>query len=506
MRTCLYILAMTLLCWSCNPDAEQNNAVIVHGEVANMADTTLTFQFYHHDYLVRDSSIRFNVAGDGSFGFAFEPGRSVDGFISFGKVPKTYQFTIQTPEGKDSSLSVSSVDFRSFNLWLEPGDSLYIKVDPDRIKQTLDISGQGAANNQLFNLKDWRFNDYRHKYLRNYYQYAAFSAEDHRVAVNKLYLEKLELLENFPARKDLSSAFVDHYEYNAIKDQIQSLSFYPSQSSYFNDGKSTVLPDDYYTFLEHIDIPNEITNKGVAYIGHLHSLLRTWYEHDKTKQAEDTDMQWISGYHFADDSSRDAYYQFVLSRLPDQRAYELLAYVLGYDFNRNLYELFGDNCPYPDLAQRVRKHYQHLLSTLPGSLFPNVFFEDTDGNQVTPDEFHGELVYIDFWATWCKPCIAEIPYLEILQETFHHDPIRFVSISIDREADHDKWLDFVTDHHMKGSQLWINQKQGEMLKEALNIHAIPHFVLLDTEGKILQAKAPRPSEKKIIDLLHSHLQ
>ena len=65
-----------------------------------------------------------------------------------------------------------------------------------------------------------------------------------------------------------------------------------------------------------------------------------------------------------------------------------------------------------------------------------------------------------------------------------------------------KWKDYVAEHELKGIQLFADKNQHEILSSRLNIKTIPRFVLLDTEGKMINAKAPRPSNPQLKNVLN----
>jgi thiol-disulfide isomerase/thioredoxin len=120
-------------------------------------------------------------------------------------------------------------------------------------------------------------------------------------------------------------------------------------------------------------------------------------------------------------------------------------------------------------------------------------------------DLRGKLVYVDVWATWCGPCIAEIPSLKTLEEKLHDKNIAFVSVSVDDPDDKEKWKNFVAERELGGIQLMEANGWESDIMGAYNINGIPRFLLIDQQGKIITAQAPRPSDKSTESLLLAHL-
>ena len=132
-------------------------------------------------------------------------------------------------------------------------------------------------------------------------------------------------------------------------------------------------------------------------------------------------------------------------------------------------------------------------------------YQNFKGGKTSLDNLKGKYVYIDMWATWCGPCKAEIPALQQLEKDYHGKNIEFVSISIDNERTagswekaEKKWKKMVTDMNLTGIQLYA-AKDIDFIS-AYQINSIPRFLLIDPKGNIVDANAPRPSDKKVRDL------
>jgi len=135
-------------------------------------------------------------------------------------------------------------------------------------------------------------------------------------------------------------------------------------------------------------------------------------------------------------------------------------------------------------------------------------YENHKGGTTSLADFKGKYVYIDIWATWCPPCINEFPYLKNLQRKYHGKNIEFVSISIDRNRDFDKWFNMVNDKELGGIQLIVdrNYKGGsvrnisEKFFKDFAIEGVPRFILIDPIGNIVNPEVFKPSDSRLIKL------
>ena len=116
-----------------------------------------------------------------------------------------------------------------------------------------------------------------------------------------------------------------------------------------------------------------------------------------------------------------------------------------------------------------------------GKQFPALQFKDLDGSAVSLGKLKGKVVLIDFWATWCPPCVKETPNLLSIYEEFNDKGFEIIGISLDRNRQ--KLVDYVA----KNKIAWPNYFDGKgwdnKIASKLGIQSIPLTLLLDRQGR-----------------------
>ncbi|PLX10891.1 MAG: thioredoxin family protein [Marinilabiliales bacterium] len=111
------------------------------------------------------------------------------------------------------------------------------------------------------------------------------------------------------------------------------------------------------------------------------------------------------------------------------------------------------------------------------------------------ESYKGKVVYLDFWASWCRPCKGEMPYSLNLQEEYKDKDVAFVYISTDRNAT--AWKNAITNLSITGEHYRVNKNVYTQMNELFNVQYIPRYVLIDKDGNVVDANAKRPSDSAI---------
>jgi thiol-disulfide isomerase/thioredoxin len=116
-------------------------------------------------------------------------------------------------------------------------------------------------------------------------------------------------------------------------------------------------------------------------------------------------------------------------------------------------------------------------------------FTAVDGREVDLAKLRGKVVLVDFWATWCGPCIAELPNVKAVYEKYHAQGFEVVSISLDEQRARSKLVDFVRENHMPWPQHFDGKGWKNEFAVQYAINAIPAMFLLDVNGMIISIDA-----------------
>jgi thiol-disulfide isomerase/thioredoxin len=118
----------------------------------------------------------------------------------------------------------------------------------------------------------------------------------------------------------------------------------------------------------------------------------------------------------------------------------------------------------------------------PGDQVPDFAFTDLDGHQHHLSDFAGQYVLLDFWATWCRPCLKEVPDLKQADEQFRSRGLAIIGMNSDKKPEEAQR--FVQEKEVP----WLQSSSpstNEIIHHVLNVQYYPTLILLSPQGKIL---------------------
>jgi len=114
---------------------------------------------------------------------------------------------------------------------------------------------------------------------------------------------------------------------------------------------------------------------------------------------------------------------------------------------------------------------------------PDFALENLDGELVTFSSFLGRVVVLDFWATWCKPCVKAFPDLHALVSQYEADDVVLLVVSLDRIEERSREY-LVENGYPTDNVLWSSMEESRAVKALYGVIGIPHTLIIDRDGII----------------------
>jgi peroxiredoxin len=263
------------------------------------------------------------------------------------------------------------------------------------------------------------------------------------------------------------------------------------------DADKVMLPDDYFHFLDTISLHHEQPVHSIHYYHFLNSYIdyRYWAE---DHQQDTAGQQYLTKFDLAEEHLQKkgkAYIQYLLLNEFIEKASNVLA-------GEERIEKYLEDAEVKYLKRKIKYSYRQARQLRAGQPAPNFSLQGLEKQKYQLSDFEGKVVLLDFWASWCKPCIRQFPKTKKLKKQFEGQPFEVVYISLDNNRQ--KWEQAVDEHQLKGPHMLARGGFDHPVAKKYNIQSIPHYVLIDKEGKLLHKNARRPGDptlKEDIQLL-----
>jgi len=371
------------------------------------------------------------------------------------------------------------------NLYLSAGDYITINYDAKERKNSLKIGGKSAAYGNYLIEKSQKYADLISDGTEVYTK----EEKEYTKTFQEVKQAQEDLLFNY---EGISDDFKQIEKRNINYQYFTFLNKYETYHSYYAKKKDFKVSDSFLSELDSIVYTSE---NDFEFSSSYNNLVTSKYSKIAKKIAKkdslDLDIAMLT-------VSSKIKNETIKNRL----LFNASTYGITYTNDvENFYQTFIKASTNKKNNIEITKTYTALKAVAKGNDSPKFTdYENNAGSKTSLDDLKGKYTYIDVWATWCGPCIAEIPSLKKVEKKYHNKNIAFVSISIDREKDHEKWKKMILDKELGGIQLFAdNNWQSKFIEDYL-IKGIPRFILIDPAGKIISSNAPRPSEEKLVSL------
>lgn len=451
------ILGLTALffCWACQqkqskPEKETQEHALLSGSIKNYNGAVLVLQ----DYMGRSDWKTEIEIQNGMFSTNLSVDMPMVSMLAFSDMFKT--------------------------IYLQPDETLEITFDTKAVDSTFSYAGSLAEENTILD---------------------SIQTERKKMDFKVVYGESLE-----NASRYLDSATKAHNDYlirlaknKTLQPQFKeitkaSIAYTSAMFKLYIASRKDEYPDDYFDFVNELDIENEeylgvtnyriflneyITMQAQERLNQLDSIKQNTPDalfEERLKIIEGLENEDVKNY---------ALFNVVNTRLKDYG-------IAGFE---KFYNYFKANNKDPYYTNQLELVYKEKMSLAPGQPAPAFTLEDINSKMVSLNDFKGKYVYLDFWHTGCPYCIKETDAYVELYSDYSDRNIEFVSVSAD--LDKGKWKKYVLENKNVGVSLITKNFWNSKEFQNYQISGSPTYAIVDKEGNILDPKAPYPSSPEI---------
>ena len=368
-------------------------------------------------------------------------------------------------------------------IFLSPGDSLFITTNMQSFDESLKYGGTAEKENNYLAQKQLKAETV---YL-DPQGFFGVEAEEFKTKLGEFKSKQIADLNQEGINEEFKGLEKKNIEFN----YHMLLSQYPLAYKHFMQ-KEANLPAGFDAETKNLNLENEADFMSIpAYKQFVYFMYSKQINDAKTPEETEKIISAIKSTKIKDAVMKDFLIYYVGSGGVDAERYN---------------NYIQKNATDAKIKEESAEAFEKVQKLLPGKPSPKFNYPDISGKNVSLDDLKGKLVYIDVWATWCGPCIREIPALKQLEADYHGKAIEFVSMSIDPQKDKGKWENMVKEKDLKGIQIFADKDWKSQFVQDYGIQGIPRFILIDESGNIVTADAPRPSDPEIRNLIDENLK
>jgi peroxiredoxin len=375
---------------------------------------------------------------------------------------------------------------QGFHYWIiEPNDEISIKFNPTNFWESLFFLGNGHEKWHYYTHHRSNFEENRDwekeaGMLNKAPQQQYFDFLDNEQDVQIAFLEKANnLSEDFiQARKADIIGAIQNYKVNFL-----------SNAKFAN-----LTEEQVNSHLKITELPDSVQANSLEYGNMYQNLMDLFIAKSAFRKKKDlTETEEIN-------LVKSSYNRLLFSFQLIERtiAFKLKNMIEAENITPKIQALVDDfleTATNRDFKNYISKKVNFSKTLTKGSPAKAFKLKDIDGKEVSLKDFLGKTVYLDFWASWCGPCIYDMKFMDAIKAKFQ-DEIVFIQISLDNETE---WRESVKMYDIKGINLRVDENSS--VTKNYGVTGIPAYFLIDKKGTFAVSQVSDPSKEEGQELI-----
>ncbi len=390
-----------------------------------------------------------------------------------------------------------SIDKSRQQIVAYPSDTSFLKISIDKGEPVITFHGKGADINEYLAAKKRAlgYYDIRMPFNKNLSSKSTYNSL--KTETNKIAMEALEFLDRYSKENKFDDWFYDYEKSQIIYRSAGFNATIPGYNKLFNTFEDS-LPSNYFDFLDSLKINNKSSLLSEGYF----SFLNTYF----FNKIQDEEIEKLSG------STRGLAITKAMQPLWEKELQEDAKEIFRLSHYTSLLRALSDSVQF-DSVVKAQNIPSELVNTFNrarsldgevlaiGDTIPTFYLTDMRDSLASLKNFSTKVVYINFWATWCGPCIKNFPELNNMINSYQ-DESKLVFLNICLASEKEKWISIVKQYKLKGINLYANENWESKLRTAFSIRGIPHYALLGSQHILFENNTLKaPEIRRRIDQL-----
>ncbi len=471
--TSVHLITLFVLCLLASTITTAQPNTLVMGNIKNVSLVDVIDLQVNQKYTsAKVDEYSSNVLEDGSFAFAVEI--------------------------KEPQLAMITYSRNKALIYLEPNDTLYISAEANSFQYSLEFSGRGGYNNthffnyikenpqelNLFNLVQYR--------KGTYWYSVSPQMDDWMISLDReRYTSKMRV------RKERAQADFDFYAANHsgkitkdYKEFINSEILYDWAYHlllYGNVFKNKYkIQDDFFDFLN--EVPLQASQIGNYYYRHF---LQAYFSYENEKSNTEKDP-YVAQY--------EKSYELISGKALAFFQSEMIVQALRAKHTEaimNSYAQYFKTTPYSQFDEKLTDSFSQAMKFKEGTPAPDFSLTDINGSTVSLSKYKGKVIFLNFWASWCRPCMKKMDAMKDMQTELEQSGVVFLNVSLDREKE--KWVNVLNEKAFKGVQILADGNIDAAIATKYEVSALPEYYIINKRGNFVQK--PKKYNKDEIKVL-----
>ena len=432
---------------------------VLQGTIKNTKSTTLTLKFYNNPIDEHPQLVPVEINDNGQFYAAFPIRRPIDAQLIFGT--------------------------ESVNIYIEPEERVEVYSDAKSFKDSMKFAGTYFNNKYLIDYYK-KFPETKQRQERNAH-ILNDTPEKYKQFEDSICKVKLYYIEQYNFQNKLSRLFMRRqkasYRYGANNNKFE----YSSNYNYLAN-KSVALDSTYYSFMTELSVrENDLltVKEFYKYLDNYYT-----YRYNEEKPSVNTETELVSfEYNLAQSIFEDRIKNIFLTK-----KFGEIIESHPYDITKKYISDYMSNIINDEFRAYIDKKILQAMNGSSESLAFDFKLQDDKGKWVKLSDFRGKAVYLNFWASWCKPCMEEIETHNFIDQQYKD--YKFVTVMVSVDENIPSWKKAITKYNKNIIQLRSAGMKNEIIQK-YNVKNIPKSILINKDGVIIHADMPVPSDANI---------